>query len=213
MSRTAAGVLEQARGRKLSDLLVELAADDRSERICIGDLAEAMHDQAFGALMFLLAAPNLLPSPPGTSIVVGPPLVLLSGQLMLRKPLRLPHAIAARSVTRARFATWVGRIAPWLERAEGLLRPRLAFAVEPPADRAIGVMVMILAGVLVLPIPLGNMLPALAICLLTLGLAEGDGLWVLIGAAAAAAAIAVVSGVLYALARITWFVLMRAIGG
>lgn len=193
-------------GRALSDLLCEIAADDRRVRISVGDLAEALRDHALGALMFILAAPNILPSPPGTSIIVGPPLMLLSAHLLLRKPLRLPAAVASHSMSRARFGGWVARLTPWLRRTERMLRPRLAFAVDPPVDRVVGALGLILSGILFLPIPLGNVLPALAICLMSLGLVERDGLWVLAGVAAAVGSITLVGGVLYGLARIVLFV-------
>ena len=57
---------------------------------------------------------------------------------------------------------------------------------------------MLLAVVLVLPIPLGNMLPALAISMLALGILERDGFWILAGLAVAAVSAAVVSGVVFA---------------
>jgi hypothetical protein len=59
--------------------------------------------------------------------------------------------------------------------------------------------VVLVAVVLVLPVPLGDMLPALAISLLALGVLERDGLWILAGLAAAAAA--VVSGVRFAMVK------------
>jgi hypothetical protein len=60
-----------------------------------------------------------------------------------------------------------------------------------------------------LPIPLGNMPPALAICVFALALLERDGIWVLAGLCAATAAIAVVWGVLFALFRSALFLLAR----
>lgn len=190
----------------LSERLREIAADEGRERVFLGELAEALGDQALGALMFVLAAPNLLPSPPGTSILVGPPLLFLSAQLVAGRALRLPRRIASQSMSRDRFASWIGRMAPWLERAERLLRPRLGFAVRGPARVVVGALGVILAAILFLPIPLGNVLPALAICLMALGLVERDGLWVVAGAATALAAIGVVGAVLYALARLAGFV-------
>ena len=53
----------------------------------------------------------------------------------------------------------------------------------------------------VLPIPQGNVLPALAISLLTLGVLERDGVWVLAGSAVAGATVCVVSGVVFAMVK------------
>ena len=90
---------------------------------------------------------------------------------------------------------------PWLQRAESLLRPRLARLSLPPMEQLVGFLSLLLAVLLVLPIPLGNVLPALAISLLALGVLERDGVWVLAGFAVAAAAGSVIYGVLFALVK------------
>jgi hypothetical protein len=74
--------------------------------------------------------------------------------------------IAARSLARSDFAAVTSRAAPWLARAERLLRPRLGLLASPPAERLVSIVCFLLAVILLLPIPLDNVLPALAICLL-----------------------------------------------
>ena len=69
-----------------------------------------------------------------------------------------------------------------------------------------------LAVVLSLPIPLGNTLPALAISVLALGVLERDGMWVLAGTAIAAFALAVVSGVVWAMAQAALYFVVRLWG-
>jgi hypothetical protein len=62
--------------------------------------------------------------------------------------------------------------------------------------------------ILFLPIPLGNILPALAICLFGLGILERDGVWILCGGVVSVAAVVLVSGVLVALVIVvTHFIL------
>lgn len=188
-------------GRPLSVMLEALAADTRLGRISIGDLLAALGDRATAALLFIFAFPNVLPTPPGTSTILGAPLIFLAAQLMLGRAPWLPAFVAKRSMTRADFASLVKRIVPWLVRAENLLRPRLAGLARPPMEQFIGLLSLLLAVVLVLPIPLGNVLPALAISLLALGVLERDGVWVLAGLSVAVAASFLVSGVVYAMVR------------
>jgi hypothetical protein len=69
----------------------------------------------------------------------------------------------------------------------------------------VGLVCLVLAIILVLPIPLGNMLPALAISLMALGLLERDGIWVGIGLIVAVVAMIVVSGVVFALVKAAIF--------
>lgn len=197
--------------RPLSALLREIADDSTRERVSVGDLLAALRDRALGALLFVFAFPNALPLPPGSSSVLGAPLLFLAAQLALGRPPWLPRLIAERSMTRADFAVLVDRIAPWLARAERLLRPRLSVLAAPPFEYVVGLVCLALAVILVLPIPLGNMLPALAITVLALGILERDGVWVLAGLAIAVLAVSVVWGVLYAMVEGALFVLRRLI--
>ena len=104
-------------------------------------------------------------------------------------------------MSQADFAQLVRRIAPWLQRGERMLRPRLSWLARPPLEYAIGAVCLVLALVLVLPIPLGNVLPAVAISLLALAIVERDGLWVLAGLGVALVSAGVVSGVIFAAAK------------
>jgi len=190
----------ERRRRRFSEVLRDLAAADR-ERIAIADILAAFGDRAFGALMLVFAAPNALPTPPGTSSVLGAPLLFITFQLMIgRSVLWLPRLITNRSVARADFARLVDRMAPWLEKAERLLRPRLTILIGPVADRFIGAACLLLAVILFLPIPLGNIVPALAIAAFAIGLIERDGVAVSVGWAATAAA----AGILVAISAALW---------
>jgi len=202
MTEPTAGPAHQA---TLSLMLQALAQDDSRERISIGDLLAALGDRALAALLFVFAVPNVLPVPPGTSAVLGAPLVFLAAQLAFGRQPWLPAVIARRTMTRADFAALVRRIGPWLARAERLLRPRAMALAQPPMEYVIGLVCLLLAVVLVLPVPLGNMLPALAISLLALGILGRDGLWVLAGLGVAAVSAVVVSGVVFAMFKAAVF--------
>jgi hypothetical protein len=189
----------------LSFILQALAHDDSRERISVADLLAALGDRALAAMLFVFAVPNVLPVPPGTSAILGTPLVFLAAQLAFGRQPWLPAVIARRTMTRADFAALVRRISPWLARAERLLRPRLTSLALPPMEYLVGLVCLTLAVVLVLPVPLGNMLPALAISLLALGTMERDGAWILAGLAAAVVSAVVVSGVVFAIFKATVF--------
>ncbi|WP_173087841.1 exopolysaccharide biosynthesis protein [Devosia sp. 1635] len=188
----------------LSATLLRIAAEPGRERIYIRDLLAELNHRAIAAMLFIFAVPNTIPVPPGVSGILGAPLIFLAAQLMLGRPPWLPRFIADRSFPRGDFAKVVGRIGPWLQKAEKLMRPRLGRLASRPAEYGIGALALLLALVLFLPIPLGNMLPAMAICILALGLIERDGLWVLIGTAVSIASLVIVSGVVAAFAFATW---------
>lgn len=201
---------DRPRGRALSEILQDIAADTSRDRIAVGDILAAMRDRAIAALMFIFALPNVLPMPPGTSSILGAPLIFLAAQLTLGLRPWLPGVISGRSIARADFALLVRRAAPWLARAEKLLRPRFGALARPPIEYLVGLFSLLMALVLFLPIPLGNMLPALAICLFSLGILERDGAWILAGLLAALAGLALVWGVLYALIGSALFIFAGA---
>ncbi|MFT3955870.1 MAG: exopolysaccharide biosynthesis protein [Piscinibacter sp.] len=198
--------------KTLSAMLQALADDEHRERVSVADLLAALGDRALAALLFVFAFPNVLPVPPGTSALLGAPLIFLAAQLALDMKAWLPGVIANRSMAHADYAALVRRIVPWLARAERLLRPRVTALASGAMESVVGLVCLLLSLVLVLPIPLGNMLPALAICLLALGILERDGLWVLVGLATAALAATVVSGVVYAMVKAAVYFLARLIG-
>jgi len=199
-------------GPSLSDILTKIADDDTRRRISVRDLLVALSDRAIGALIFVFAFPNTVPMPPGVSSVLGAPLLFLTAQLALGRSPWLPTVIADRSMDRIHFATVVRRIAPWLARAERLLRPRLQALARPPFENLIGAICLLLSIILFLPIPMGNMPPAVAICLFALAVLERDGIWVVAGLCATIAAIAISWGVLLALFRGTLLLFSRLIG-
>ncbi|SMC43819.1 exopolysaccharide biosynthesis protein [Rhizobium sp. RU36D] len=197
-------------GGRLSEILDSIALDTARERVSVADIFSAMGDRAFGALILIFAIPNVFPTPPGTSAVTGAPLVFLAAQLMLGQSPWLPKIIANRSMTREDFASIVTRISPWLARGERMLRPRLKFLVYPPVEYLTGLICLILAIVLTLPVPLGNILPALAICFFSFGILERDGVCILIGGVISVVAMVVVSGVVFAMVKAAMLLLAAA---
>lgn len=197
---------------RLSAILLAIAAAEDKERISVGDLLEALKRRALGALMFIFAVPTALPMPPGVSAVLGAPLLFLTLQLMLGMQPWLPKLITERSLSRVDFHRVVRTVAPWLARAEGVMRPRLTFLAHRPFVYLLGFASFAMAFILFLPIPLGNMLPSVAICIMALGLLERDGVWILLGLLVAVISIVIVWGVFWAIIFGSLYVLSNWFG-
>lgn len=187
--------------RTLAEILNDIATDPARERVAVADLLSALEDRAFGALMLIFAIPNAIPAPPGTSAVLGAPLLFLAAQLTFGRKPWLPRVIANRSMLRKDFAALMGKAIPWITRAERLLRPRLVGLAKPPAEYLIGALCLLMSFILFLPIPLGNMLPAITICFFSLALLERDGIWVLGGIALSVISTLIVSTVVFGLVK------------
>jgi hypothetical protein len=73
------------------------------------------------------------------------------------------------------------KLSPILQRAERILRPRLTLLLHPVPERIVGAACLLLAIILFLPIPFGNIPPAWAIAAFALGILERDGLATVVG--------------------------------
>jgi hypothetical protein len=181
--------------RRFSEVLEDLASRP-SPAISVADVLNAFGDRAFGALMLIFAAPNILPLPPGTSAVLGAPLLFVAAQLMTgRASLWMPKAICERSISRDTFSTVTSRLSPLLRRSERFLKPRLTGLLHPLSERLIGAVCLLLAIILFLPIPFGNIPPAMAISAFALGILERDGLAACLGWITAAGSLLVLAAI------------------
>lgn len=152
------------------------------ESISVAELLAACGDRAIGGLLLLLAAPNILPLPPGSASVMSIPIMFMATQLILgRQTLWLPQRILNHRFDRAQSHAVAARLLPWLAKLERLLKPRLSCLLGGVQDRLIGFACLGLALLMFLPIPLGNLLPAMALTGFALGLMERDGLLVVFG--------------------------------
>jgi hypothetical protein len=168
----------------LSQLLTDFAANLNAERVSVRDIIDSLGHRSFGFTLLIFALPNSLPilGIPGVSTITGLPLLLIALQMSLRHHrVYMPHWIAKQSLATDSFRNIIERVTPWIKRVEKLLKPRLDFLTHKAAEPWLGAVCVSLAALLILPIPLGNLLPGLSILLIALGLIEKDGLFVLAG--------------------------------
>jgi hypothetical protein len=184
--------------RRLSEVFAALAAEDRA-RVSIGDVVQALGDRSFAPVMILLAVPNAIPFIPGSSTVLGLLLALVAIQLVIgMRRVRLPARLNRWSFDRDGFGRVVAKVTPWLARFERMARPRFWPESYRLAERLAGIVALALSLMIMLPIPFANGVPAIAICLLALGISERDGLWLGAGVAVGAIAAGIVAGLFLA---------------
>jgi hypothetical protein len=175
----------------LSQRLAQIIAEDGPDRLSFSDLAAHLHARAWGGLLLIFAAINMLPLPPGTSAFFALPILIISAQMVFgRASPWFPKRIDRRGVTKQELGRLVGKI-EWLElRVERIFKPRLARLTSPTATRVIGLVCFLLALIAAIPVPLFHVAPAAAILLFGLALIYRDGALVIAAAVASVLAVA-----------------------
>lgn len=156
----------------------------RGREVAFGDLLDRAGWSGAGALLVVLAAPAFVPVPLlPTGIVAGAALALLAAQMLAGAPRPwLPARVRRLRLRRAVVAAGVTRVLGLLRRIGLAPRPRLSWAARAGGARILMALSLLAAGVvLVLPLPLGNQLPALAGAAFGLALLRRDGVAALAG--------------------------------
>src|SRR5215813_9766121 len=166
-----------------SRVLEEVIRQAPSEYVTVGWLTSTLHRDSFGIVMLCL---GLLATTPVGSTVPGLILAVMAVQLIvgLGKPV-FPHFIMTRRLPTKQLLRLGGLAIHVLKYLEKFVHPRWPRAFEA-GKRAVGVMVLLLTFVLLLtPVPLSNVAPAMVISLISLAYVEEDGLLLCVGFLAA----------------------------
>jgi hypothetical protein len=163
-----------------SEILREMSEMDESS-VPVRELVAAMGLRAHGILLVLFALPDAIPLPvPSVSAIIGIPLVLIAGHLLIfGEGSGLPKRVLDGKIPSSalRFTARYG--APFLRFLEFFTRPRWHAVLE--SERAIGLVCLYLALLLLLPIPFINFPPALCIVVVATGMVQRDGILVTVG--------------------------------
>jgi hypothetical protein len=205
---------ELADRRRASQVLLAIALD-ASPRLSLEELLQQLGDRGFGLVLLILGLINCMPLPPGASTVFGATMMLVAAQLMFgRHRLWIPGFVRRRSLSRDLFRKAAERAAPVLQRIERLCRPRYGWLASGVSERLIGLVVLVLAFVITLPIPIiGNIPPGFSVAILAIALIERDGLAVLAGAACGTVAFLINLGIVTAVVTASWEGIQRLLVG
>lgn len=170
----------------LARLLRRLADDGGETGLTLHQIRDRLDERAYGLLILLLSIPCLVPGLYGVPQAVGVIIILIAAQLLIgREEPWLPRWVLN---LRAKGA-WLKAMADFAESKLGwvdrLSRPRLlGFATGPGEKLAAGFMIL---ATLTIVLPFTNTIPSIALALLSVGLIQRDGLFVIGGALMATA--------------------------
>ncbi|MBY5748923.1 exopolysaccharide biosynthesis protein [Rhizobium leguminosarum] len=167
--------------------------------LSIGEVLEAMGSTSIAFTILFLAIPALTPIPGPFGMIFGTALALVSLQIVAGgRKVWLPAIVRDRRVSSASLDLVVGHAVPVIARVERVVRAgRLEAFTGPTVQALLGIPVFLLAVVIALPIPFGNILPVFSLVVLAVALMERDGLVTLIGLLLTLATIVATAALLY----------------
>lgn len=187
----------------LSSTFERTAAEIQAHSVTIRQLLELIGEQGLLLFCIFLALPFLFPvSIPGSSTVLGVLIMLIGFGVMTNTIPWLPERLLAYEMRSTMVVTILQKGAAFFRRFEKMVKPRLLGLTANPVINVVnGGMLVIVAVLLLAPLPLipfTNTIPAIAIVLLCLGMAERDGVVIALGYGATIASCAYIGGLLWA---------------
>ena len=178
-----------------SRVLQEVIRQAPAEYVTVGWLTSTLRRQSFGIIMLSL---GLLATTPVGSTAPGLILAVMAVQLIAgRSEPVFPHFIMTRRLPTKQLLRLGDRAIHVLKYLEKAVHPRWPMTFEV-AKRAVGVMVLLLTLVLLLtPVPLSNVAPAMVISLISLAYVEEDGLLLSVALLAAITLIGIASAAIW----------------
>jgi hypothetical protein len=184
---------------RLSDQFLALALECEHEVLTMRELITALGVRGHGFLALLFSVPFVSPVPlPGLSMVFGLVVIVAGLGIGFDFKIWLPEWMMRRSLPGHLLARVFRAGAALLKKIEKILKPRIFNLSEsPPVRMAAGLAIAFSGFVLALPLPPGTNFPPAAVCvLLSLGILERDGLFLILGFIAFILKITVITGLL-----------------
>ena len=156
--------------------------DGPRRRATLGQLTDALDERAYGILLLLLALPCCLPFIYILPQIVALPMLALCAQLALgRETPWLPRRLADREFSIAAMRGTVVKAERYVGWVERLSHSRLRGLSDGIGGRVVGALLLIPCASILVPLPLTNTTPGIAVAIAALGLIERDGLLILAG--------------------------------
>ena len=185
----------------LGDAIAKVLGNSGERGPSIGEITSGVGEKGFGILLVVLSLPSALPVPaPGYSTPFGIVIALIALQMMLgRRTVWLPRRLEAIRVRPKLADKMLGTASGFLRRIESWIRPRQRWIGSRTGQAGLSTVVLVMACLMMLPIPLTNTLPAMVVFMLGVGLSEEDG-WLALGAfIVGCLAILLYAGIIYVL--------------
>jgi hypothetical protein len=148
-----------------------------SETTSLGEILHRLRSRGYGMFFLILSLPSALPVPAlGYSTPFGLVLAGLAIQLLAaRKEPWLPQKVGQLKLSESFLKKMCGALNFIFKYTQFLVRPRWRFVIFPFGTHVAGLMILLMSGLMIIPIPGTNTFPAGVIFITGLALLEEDG--------------------------------------
>ncbi len=170
--------------KKVSTIFLNLGKKKKEEKTKVSELLTEFNENGLLLMMLFFALPVAipLPYPPGFTTIMGTPLIILSIQMLCGfKQVFLPEKINKYEINNSMLISISNKAVPILKSFEKYIKPRFTFAQSIYCEQFVGLISLLCAISVAIPLPLTNAAPALGIVVMSLGLLNRDGLVILFG--------------------------------
>jgi hypothetical protein len=187
----------------LGTLLSDTADAVRGKTISLRDLLEQIGEQGLLLFCIILTLPFMLPvSIPGVSTVIGAVIILVGIGVTMNRIPWLPERLMSKTFEGEQLIPALEKGVELFGKVESFLKPRMTVLSEGTMMNTINGLVLTFAAILLIfpfgLIPFSNTLPALAILFLAVGIAQRDGVFILLGYIMTIATVIYFGGLFYA---------------
>ena len=186
---------------KVSETLSHLGKKPKTGQTQISELLEDFHENGIALAMIFFALPVAipLPYPPGFTTVMGTPLIILAFQMLFGyRKVQLPKKINQYKINNSTLIMISNKVVPLIKIIEKYVKPRFNFTKSVYCEQFVGLISLICAISVAIPLPLTNAVPALGITVMVLGLLNRDGLVIGLGLIISIIGLVIASGAIIA---------------
>jgi hypothetical protein len=170
-----------------------LSENEGVESFSVERILASIGEAGFDASLMMFSIPAIVPVPCAVGMTTLTTGVIACQMVAGHKQIHLPRFIRRKTISRRALAVAIHSVLPVLEAAEKVVKPRWRWVNHSIWRRAIGLFVLLLVIAIAFPLFGFNALHASSIFVISLGMAEKDGLAVMVGVVAGVLSLAIIA--------------------
>jgi len=176
---------------------------DPTGRLTCNGLIEIVGPNSHILAILVFSVLNLLPGPPGYSVVIGLAIMAFAVMMLTRKPLRLWPFVGERRIPLTILVKLLEFFAGFTRFISKFSSPRVVMLSSPRLLPLIAIMAFVFGVAMLVPIPFTNTLPSFGLAIICVGMLNHDGIAVLVGSAFAILGLVLLAAALWIVLTLT----------